>query len=168
VLSLNDPRWSQLSGGHRVPYDPRPLFARFASEKDGRPIWKELWEGLHHQGDVGEASYAAVPHLVRIHRERGVIDWNTYAIVACIELARDSRQNPPVPEWLIEGYNRAIQELADIGRQELASAANSETVRSILALLAIAKGVRIYGRIILNFEEDEVLELERQAFGRLE
>jgi len=26
---------------------------------------------------VGEASYAAVPHLVRICRKRGIMDWNT-------------------------------------------------------------------------------------------
>jgi len=57
----------------------------------------------HHQGDVGEASYAAVPHPVRIYHKRAVIDWKTYAIVAVIELARDERKNPEIPQWL-SGY----------------------------------------------------------------
>jgi hypothetical protein len=44
--------------------------------------------------EVGDASYAAVPHIVAIHRKRGVVDWNTYAIVACIESARTEMKNP--------------------------------------------------------------------------
>jgi hypothetical protein len=99
-----------------MPFDPRPLFAQLQANQDVKRVWDELWEGLHHQGDVGEVSYAAVPHLVRIHRERGAPDWNIYAIVATIELARDSARNPPIPPWLKPGYDHAIQELADLGR----------------------------------------------------
>jgi hypothetical protein len=53
-----------------------------------------MWEELHHQGDVGDASYAAVPELVRIHRDGRAADWNLYAMVAIIELARTESQNP--------------------------------------------------------------------------
>ena len=62
----------------------------------------ERWQNLEGQGDVGVASYAAVPHLVRLYRQRGAVDWNTYAIVAVIELARDTGKNPEVPNWLKE------------------------------------------------------------------
>jgi hypothetical protein len=61
-------------------------------------VWHELWDELHHQGDVGEASYAAVPIIVESYQKRGVIDWNAYAIVAIIELARNERDNPDVPQ----------------------------------------------------------------------
>ena len=148
-----------------MPYDPRPMFAKLQSNEDVKAVWDELWDELHHQGDVGETSYAAVPHLVRIHRERGVPDWNTYAIVATIELARDSGKNPPVPNWLKPAYDNAIQELADLGRAELGLVSDKETVRCILAILAIANGARVYGRLLADFSEDEVLELEKQAFG---
>jgi hypothetical protein len=57
--------------------DPRPLFSQPESEQTREPAWDELWEELHHQGDVGEASYASVAHLVRIHRTGVVVDWNT-------------------------------------------------------------------------------------------
>jgi hypothetical protein len=98
---------------------PRSLLAQLESEQTRKTAWHELWEELHHQGDVGEASYASVPHLVRIHRTSGVVDWNTYAIVAIIELARGKDNNPEVPTWLEEDYLRAIRELAEIGAAEI-------------------------------------------------
>ena len=67
---------------------------------------------------MGEASYAAVPHLARIYRKGGVIDRNTYAIVAVIELARDSGKNPPITKWLEEDYFQAIRDLAELGAVE--------------------------------------------------
>ena len=99
--------------------DPRPLLAQLESEQTRETAWHELWEELHHQGDVGEASHASVPHLVGIHRKRGTVDWNTYAMVAIIELARGKGNNPGVPPWLEEDYLRAIRELAEVGASEI-------------------------------------------------
>jgi hypothetical protein len=87
MLSFKDERWTKLLGGYRMAFDPRSALQNLESNLRVKEAWHELWEELHHQGDVGEASYAAVPHLVRIYRERSAIDWNTYAIVAVIELA---------------------------------------------------------------------------------
>jgi hypothetical protein len=67
---------------------------------DPRQAWSELWQELFHQGDVGTASYAAVPHLLRVHVARDVPDWNTWVMVGAIELARDMRRNPALPDWL--------------------------------------------------------------------
>jgi len=160
MLSLDDKRWSDLKGGYRMQFDPRPLLSVLETEKDTKDAWHELWENVHHQGDVGEASYAAVPHLVRIYRLRGVVDWNTYAMVAVIELARGQGQNPPVPEWLEEGYNRAIQELAEIGTRDIVKAKDPEDVRAILSILALSKGARIHAEFLLNYSAEELLELE--------
>ena len=43
----------------------------------------------------GPASYAAVPHLLRVHRARNLADWNTYGIVGAIEQAGAVERNPP-------------------------------------------------------------------------
>jgi hypothetical protein len=83
-------------GGYRTVCDPRPSLQNLESNVHLKEAWHELWEELRHQGDVGEASYAAVPHLVRIHGERKLDDWNTYALVAVIELARGKGKNPEV------------------------------------------------------------------------
>lgn len=163
MLNLDDKRWTELKGGYRVPFDPRQLLRRLESGTDIQRCWHELWQELYHQGDVGEASYAAVPHLVRIYQNRGKIDWNTYAIVTSIELARNLGKNPDVPFWLRQGYEDAINSLAMTGLGELPHANEKETIRSILAVIAIWKEVRTYARIIIDFSEDELNELENKG-----
>ncbi|HTG28280.1 MAG TPA: hypothetical protein VK818_08660 [Methylomirabilota bacterium] len=78
--------------------------------------WHELWEGLYHQGDIVTTSYAAVPHPVTIYRKHVRIDWNMYAIVAVVELARGDGKNPKVPKWLENDYFQAIRDLAAVSR----------------------------------------------------
>jgi hypothetical protein len=165
MLSFDDPRWNRLKAGYRMPIDLRPILQRLESDKDPTKAWHELREELYHQGDVGEGSFVAVPHIVRIHRLRGIADCNAYALAATIELARGTGSNPDVPAWALDDYNQALRELARIGLEELPRAPDQETVHSILSLLAIVYGARTYGRILLTFSEEEVLELERQAFG---
>jgi hypothetical protein len=161
MLNLDDERWKSLSGGYRTKFDPRPLLSKLESGEDATVAWHDLWERLHHQGDVGEASYAAVPHLVRIHRQRGVVDWNTYGLVAVIELARTEMQNPPIPDWLEKDYFRAIRELAEIGSVEFWRGTNPEEIRAILSILALARDARITARFLLEYSEEELLEMEK-------
>jgi hypothetical protein len=160
VLSLDDERWNGLKGGYRMPFDPRPLLKKIESGSDLKSTWHELWGELHHQGDVGEASYATVPHLVRIHRQRATPDWNPYALVACIELARGQGINPELPDWLENEYFEAIQELAKIGISEFPRANTPEQLRGILMILALSKGFRTYAKVILEYSEEELLALE--------
>jgi hypothetical protein len=160
MLSFNDERWERLTGGYKVPFDPRPSLRQLESQQDTAAAWEELWEELHHQGSVGVASYAAVPELVRIHRMGGATDWNLYAIVAIIELARTESGNPEVPEWLREDYLRSIQELAQMGTMEILPAEDTETKRAILGVIAIAKGLRTHAKFLVEYTEDELLEME--------
>jgi hypothetical protein len=163
MLSLDDKRWQTLEGGYRTRFNPRPQLSKLAANRDTKAAWHALWEELHHQGDVGEASYAAVPHLVRIYRQRGVIDSNTYAIVAVIELARDSGKNPELPEWLKEDYLQAIRELAEVGAVEVLKSTNFEDIQVILSILAIAAGARTHAKFLINYSAEELLEMERLA-----
>jgi hypothetical protein len=160
MLSLDDKRWDDLNGGYRVRFDPRPLLAKLDSGIDVEAVWHELWGELYHQGDVGEGSYAVVPHLVRIHRQWGVVDWNTYAIVATIELSRGQGKNPEVPRWLEDDYFSAIEELAKLGIAEYPQAKDPEDIRAILSILAIQKGARTHGRFLVEYSEEELLDLE--------
>ncbi len=159
MFSLDDERWDGLKGGYRVPFDPRPWLGLLESGKDRSAVWEAFWENLHHQGDVGEASYATVPHLVRIYRKLGIFDWSAYGIVACIELCRGERGNPPVPKFLEGDYSQAIQELAGIAMSQFALVAGSEDVRVLLSILALSKGARVHGKILFNYSDDELLEL---------
>jgi hypothetical protein len=160
MLSLEDPRWTQLAGGYRVTFDPRPLLERLETERSLDPVWSELWTELHHQGDVGEASYAAVPHIVRIYRNRGAIDWNAYAIVAIIELARGSGKNPQLPDWLKDGYFDALKSLATAGDSDLPRTNDPDTCCAILSILAIEKGLRKHAGLLVNYSESELTDLK--------
>jgi hypothetical protein len=160
MLSFDDERWNHLTGGYKTPFDPRPALRRLENQDDTLAAWEELWEELHHQGDVGDASYAAVPELVRIHRAESAADWNLYGMVAIIELARTESQNPEVPNWLCDDYFRSIQELADIGAKEILRADELETIRAILGVIAISKGLRTHAKFLVEYSEDELLDME--------
>lgn len=160
VLSFDDECWNHLTGGYKIPFDPRPCLQKLESRQDIASAWKELWKDLHHQGDVGDASYAAVPELVRIHRDENAADWNLYAIVATIELARTESRNPEVPNWLREDYFRAIEELARMGAIDIFTATETETQRAILSVIAIERDLRTHGKILVACSGEELMEIE--------
>jgi hypothetical protein len=78
---------------------------------------------------------------VRIYRRHSETDWNTYVIVAIIELARTSANNPALPPWLEQPYHAAIKELAAIGASEILTEQDPETVRAILGVMAISRAL---------------------------
>jgi hypothetical protein len=81
-VNLDDPRWVGLEGGYRVPFDPRPLLRELARPGDHRLVWEQLWTELYHQGDVGAASYAALPPIVEIECGAATPEWEAYSFVA--------------------------------------------------------------------------------------
>jgi len=162
-MNLDDPGWTGLQGGYRIPYDPRKALRALERGKDVAVAWQELWKELHHQGDVGEASYAAVPHLVRIHVARGVADANTYGLVAIIEEARLRGRNPELPANLRKAYEAAWRQLMDIGLTELRTAEDATLVCCIISVLAIGKGQLNLGRFAIFFPEDERDEILTKA-----
>jgi hypothetical protein len=74
-------------------------------------IFEELWNELHHQGDVGLASYLAVPQLVRIGKTKGLFDWNLLGLCSVIEQQRHLGQNPPLPTEYKDYYENGLMEL---------------------------------------------------------
>jgi hypothetical protein len=157
MLPPDDSRWAELDGGYRLPYDPRPALARLRDGDDA--AWDELWNELHHQGDVGVASYAAVPHLLAIHRERDVPDWQTYAMISTIEQCRAQQRNPKLPQWLEQSYWDAWHEVLGLACRDLARTEDGTTVRSILGAIALAKGLRSVGEVLIDFTADELSEM---------
>jgi hypothetical protein len=163
VISVEDLRWRDLTGGYGIPFDPRPLLKRLQTDSDTTEVWKQLWEELHHQGDVGDASYAAVPFLVEGYRKRGETGWNTYAIVAIIELARKEGKNPDVPQWIADDYFQAIRKLAEIGTEEVLRVKTPVDVRAILSVIALQKGLRTHAKFLVNYSEAELLDTESRT-----
>ena len=164
MLNIDEIPWTELNGGYRVPYDPRSALTKLETNRSD--AWRELWQELHHQGDVGESSYATVPFLIHCYHQLATPDWNAYAIVATIDLARDNSVNPRVPDWLQDAYEKSITELAQLGLVELQQTTDPNLVRAILSVVALWKNARTYARMLIEFSEPEVRELEEQAFGK--
>jgi len=154
-LDLDDRDWTSLKGGYRTPFDPTPALRALNAGPISDGEWTELVTNLYHQGDVGEASYAVVPHLVRIYADRrsGAID--TYSFVAMVELARGNGRNPPLPDRFSVSYYRSFAKLASIGLQDLLAAIEPALVSYILAVVALEKGQRSLGQFAALFDEGE-------------
>jgi hypothetical protein len=154
-MDYDDPRWPDLHGGYRLPYDPRKALRSLEANINVKEAWDELYGELYHQGDVGEASYATVLLLARIHAAQGVPDWNTYALAVLIEEARGSSRNPPLPAWLEASYRAAWSELTNLALRDLKDATDPMLVSCAIAAIAVAKGQLALGGIAAKFSEDE-------------
>lgn len=154
MLPLNDPKWKELAGGYRIPFDASiPLSKLENSANDTETIWSDLWENLYHQRDVGIASYAAIPHLVRIIRDRKILDWNPFGLAVAIELARVDGKNPELPDWLKQAYFQAYKDMAEYACESMSQEWDSDLLRSALSLIAIIKGNRDLAELIYEVEE---------------
>jgi hypothetical protein len=163
-MAFEDAPWKTMLGGYRIAYDPRPALQHL-SERPSEQDWSELWNELHHQGDVDVASYASVPLLVEIHHKTRSLGWNFYAICATIETERHRKTNPPLPQWLQKEYERAWTLLPKLALDDLNTTSDPLLVRSAIAVLAIGKGLRTLGALVLNLDDSELQELLEQKFN---
>jgi hypothetical protein len=153
MLSLTDTAWRQFEGGYRAPYDASKALARM---ERGDSVWDELWNELHHQGDVGVASYAAIPQIVRISQTRRGTDWNLYALAATIEIERHRKNNPPLPDWLDPSYTAAWEGLVNLALADLAGKPDELTLRSALSVVALGRGDLKLGALLNHSEASEI------------
>jgi hypothetical protein len=153
MLSLTDPIWRELQGGYHIPYDASKALVQMAA---GESVWDELWNELHHQGDVGVASYAAIPQLVRISESSGKSDWNLYALAATIEIERHRKTNPPLPDWLSSSYKVAWDGLVTLALSDLGGKPDELTLRSAFSVIALRRGDLKLGALLNHCESAEI------------
>lgn len=156
----DDVRWSALRGVGGALYDPRPTLARL--ESGDLSAWDELWPHLHREGAVGDASYAALPEIVRLHPQGGVWNWRTYTYAVMVEDARRSGRNPPLPAWLRDNYEQAWRTLEALALEDFPTANGDLLVHGIIATLAMAKNSSTLARIA-TFAEEELEALLVEA-----
>ena len=121
-----------------------------------------MWERVHHQGDLGTAAYAIVPELVRLMSDAPKPDWRAYALIAIVEERQEAEGNPTIPDWLVRPYETAMRGVVRPALAHLRDADGDAEVRSLLAVLAHAKGQSTIGVIAL-WTEDE----RSEALGQI-
>ena len=120
MIELDSPRWQELQDAYgpatRIPELLRQLESDTSpkSSANAEP-WFSLWSALCHQGDAYTASFAAVPHIVRIGTAAtGAIDPSFFHLPRAIELARVGGKAPAIPDDVVSDYVQSLLKLSRI------------------------------------------------------
>ncbi len=166
MIQLNDPKWKEFEGGYRTPYDASIALRKLESVESSEEvddILSELWDELYHQGDVGLASYFAVPHLVRIAREKGIVNSSLLGLIAVIEVQRH-KENPQIPKEHQEDYLNSLKAIPELIENSKNKDWDLAFTVAALSALAASKGQIKVAQAVLNFDDEDVLDEFLEAY----
>lgn len=160
-MNLENTIWTTLNGGYKIPYDASIALKKLQLENDTQlnNIFTDLWNNLHHQGDVGLASYYAVPQLINICIEKKSVDWNFIGLCVLIENCRHLKFNPILPEELEENYYEALKKFEEYLLGNFKNIKDKESLHLTLAFFATINGQPELGRAIEKLDDDIIQEL---------
>ena len=160
MIQLNDPGWKEFEGGYRMPYDASIALKKLAaaeSKKEIDEIFKELRNELHHQGDVGLASYFSLPHIIQISKEKKFADYNVFGLVTVIETERHNN-NPKLPPEYETEYLKALREgVPDLVNMIIQDDWDTTLSSTVMAALAATKGHIEMAKAILKMEDADIV-----------
>jgi hypothetical protein len=134
------------------------LEARAASARspEDEP-WGSLWSALCHQGDVYTASYAALPHIVRIGMNvQGPVDFSFLMLPARIEIARAQGSGPAISDELRPAYAEAVNRLPECVYQQSKYAWDLTTTQAAACAIAASKGQFDFADAVCMLDEDMI------------
>lgn len=138
-----------------------PFLKKLQSLDVSEDDWNILWDDLHHQGDIGDASYAVVPYLVEYVRKVPVIAWHAFGFAATVELERTGHGNPEVPTEIRSSYDAAIQELPELALSRGVEHWDEYCFEPVMACIALSLGRRTQARAYLDLTETEIVEFNK-------
>jgi len=165
MKKLDDNIWKTLKSGYKVLFDPTGIIKKLEKDKNSEEAWESIWDELHHQGDIGDASYAIVPYLIDIHKRKHFEDWQIYSFVSLIIQESHRKTNPKPPEWIKSDYNKSLEVLLEMAFNDLKNANTEELIRAILGFIALQKGLIKYGSLISSCDESEIEEFLEDRMG---
>lgn len=160
-MELTNNLWKTLEGGYKNPFDASILLQQLEHTNDPETIKKivnELWNELHHQGDVGLASYLSLPHIVRIGKLKGLYDSNLLGLCCVIEQQRHLGNNPNLPIEFTDYYNKGLTDLEEFVLDNINKKLDNTTYTISLAALATCNGQIELGKAIMELEDNTILE----------
>ncbi len=143
MLSLDSPQWSQLHHAYGAASDIPKLIRKLEQfpESGGQlEPWFTIWSALAHQGDVYSASFAAVPHIVRIISTAPTkANSDFFQFAAWVEVCR-SNNNVTVPAELLPAYKNALAQLPALVGLAAAREWDEGFLACALGAISAAKG----------------------------
>lgn len=152
VLGLDDPRWDELDHAYG-PAGNVPGLLR-ALERGEQELWDELVPALCHRGAVFTASYAALPHIVRIGAGEPLADQILYWCF--VGAVAGSREAAPIPADLREGYERALARAEELALACVVPGLDDATALDLLIALAGIRRLPALVDALRCLKEDEV------------
>ena len=165
MLALEDPLWSTLRHAYGPASDIPDLLRRLGSATepkvgDKSEPWFSLWSALCHQGDVFDASYAALPHIVEIAcKATGRIDHGFFQLPAAIEIGRSNGSGPLVPSVLSDSYLTGLARLSEAVALHRNDVWDQDTLICALCAQAAAKGHSRVAEAIMNLDDEIITRL---------
>jgi hypothetical protein len=144
MIALDSPRWSELRHAYGTAEDIPPLLRQLEAfpppaRYDEEP-WYTLWSSLCHQGDVYSASFAAVPHIIRVLATDPLRAQSSFfQLPAQVEICR-RRKEVPIPPDLREPYFAALAQLPGLVGGAAGRDWDSDLLCCALSAIAAAKG----------------------------
>lgn len=162
MLSLASTRWSELQHAYGAATDVPPLLEQLATLPDAAgetEPWFSLWSALAHQGDVYDASFAAVPHVVQALASAPLRASAVYfQFPAWVEVCR-IRNGVDVPEDLSEAYFAALSTLPSLVAAASAREWDTDFLQCALSAIAAAKGAADVAQIALELTPPVAAEM---------
>jgi hypothetical protein len=143
MLSLDSPEWALLQHAYGSAEDIPDLLRQldtFPSSEGNAEPWFSLWSALAHQGDVYSASFAAVPHVIRVLStapERG--EYSFFQFPARVEIYR-YRNGITVPANLSFAYSESLNKLPALIGAAARREWDADFLACAMSALAVGKG----------------------------
>lgn len=144
MLALDSPRWAELRTAYGAAVDVPAMLRDLESVPNSQDYrdepWFSIWSALAHQGDVYSASYAAVPHVVRVLAtapERA--GYQYFGFPAWVEICRQ-RNGKAIPDDLRDPFFDALARLPALAAAAAARPWDEAMLQSVLGAIAVTKG----------------------------
>lgn len=156
-LPLDSPRWDELEHAYGQASDIPDLLRQLASvpssDADQEP-WFSLWSALAHQNDVYDASFAAVPHVVRVLATSPLTaDFSYFQFPAVVETWRQ-QGDVAIPDDLKADYFAALAALPTLVAQAADREWDGGFLACALSAIAAAKGFATVSGVLLEMTPD--------------
>ena len=153
VLSLDSNRWRQLTHAYGPAADtPVPLQKLYDSPNGD--IWSDLFGTVLHQGDVTEAAYAAIPHVLAASNSVPLAERVEYLVFAAA--AVDGLDKKQCPDDLKADFDAAIKSAREMAMEVLEHATLNDLEHPYLyETLAAVNGLPTLARIVQQFSNEE-------------
>ncbi len=169
MLNLDNPQWRLLNHAYGLATDTPSLLLQLSqaphSPMNSEP-WASLWSSLAHQGDVYEATFAALPHIVKIALKNiSTIDGSYFQFVAWIEICRVAK-HVIIPDDLEKPYFDALSQVPSLVAMCSKRDWSADFMQSALSAIAASKGQILLAEAILELTPDISVEFMGWFFDR--